>query len=138
MPRNEQIAKRSLGGGHFLFLAVLLTAPVLAGYRAFGPVASAWIGGWCVAVSGFTYLIYGWDKRQAQEKAQREPERLLHLMELAGGWPGAFVAQQRLRHKSAKASYQFVFWLIVLMYELVAVDFLLGWPLWHRMMAVVG
>jgi hypothetical protein len=30
-----------------------------------------------------------------------------------GGWPGAFVAQRRLRHKCVKRKYQIVFWLIV-------------------------
>jgi uncharacterized membrane protein YsdA (DUF1294 family) len=36
--------------------------------------------------------------------------------------PGAYLAQRRLRHKSSKRSYQVVFWLIVLGYQLVAVD----------------
>jgi len=41
----------------------------------------------------------------------------LHLLELLGGWPGAFLAQRRLRHKCSKRRYQFVFWLIVLAYQ---------------------
>ena len=135
MAQNEPLERRALSAGHFLFVLILVTPPGLASYRAFGPTAAAWIGGWCAAVSWFTYLIYAWDKQQARNQERREPEKLLHLAELAGGWPGAFLAQRRLRHKSVKFSYQFVFWLIVIGYELVAMDFLLGWPLWHRLFA---
>jgi uncharacterized membrane protein YsdA (DUF1294 family) len=38
----------------------------------------------------------------------------LHLLGLAGGWPGALIAQQMLRHKSKKASFLAVFWVTVL------------------------
>ena len=31
-------------------------------------------------------------------------------MALAGGWPGALLAQQWLRHKSAKREFRAVFW----------------------------
>jgi uncharacterized membrane protein YsdA (DUF1294 family) len=34
----------------------------------------------------------------------------LHLFGLIGGWPGALLAQNFLRHKSKKWSFQVVFW----------------------------
>jgi len=34
---------------------------------------------------------------------------------LLGGWPGALVAQNRLRHKSSKMSFLVVFWATVLL-----------------------
>jgi uncharacterized membrane protein YsdA (DUF1294 family) len=37
------------------------------------------------------------------------------LLSLAGGWPGALVAQQKLHHKSKKQSFRLVFWLTVLL-----------------------
>jgi uncharacterized membrane protein YsdA (DUF1294 family) len=73
------------------------------------------------------YFAYALDKRRAREKAWRIPEARLHLVELMGGWPGAFLAQRRLRHKCSKVSFQSVFWLIVLAYQFVAVDSLLDW-----------
>jgi uncharacterized membrane protein YsdA (DUF1294 family) len=54
-------------------------------------------------------------------------EANLHLLELLGGWPGAFLAQRRLRHKCSKGSYQFVFWLIVLGYQFAAYDSFHDW-----------
>ncbi|WP_375056700.1 DUF1294 domain-containing protein [Zobellella sp. DQSA1] len=82
--------------------------------------ALAWLGAldwWVVAlylgVSLFTYWMYGLDKQAARQNLWRTRESTLHLLALAGGWPGALVAQRRLRHKSRKASFQLVFWLSV-------------------------
>ena len=60
-----------------------------------------------------TFIIYAADKSAARRGAWRTPENILHLLSLAGGWPGALVAQETLRHKSKKASFRFVFWLTV-------------------------
>jgi len=60
-----------------------------------------------------TLIFYIVDKQRAKNQAWRIPEITLHLLELAGGWPGALIAQYWIRHKNAKKSYQIVFWLIV-------------------------
>ena len=64
-------------------------------------------------VSLVLFVMYWIDKRAAQRSAQRTAEKTLHLFELCCGWPGALMAQQVLRHKTRKGSYQFVFWLAV-------------------------
>jgi uncharacterized membrane protein YsdA (DUF1294 family)/cold shock CspA family protein len=61
-----------------------------------------------------TYFMYFWDKSAARTGAWRTQEITLHLLSLLGGWPGALIVQQTLRHKSRKASFQAVFWLTVL------------------------
>lgn len=61
------------------------------------------------------YAVYASDKSAARAGRRRVPERTLHLLALFGGWPGAWVAQQRLRHKSSKTSFLLVFWLTVLL-----------------------
>ncbi|QKZ05440.1 DUF1294 domain-containing protein [Pseudomonas eucalypticola] len=61
--------------------------------------------------------LYWRDKHQARTEGRRTPEKVLHLVELLGGWPGALVAQQLFRHKTRKVSYQVVFWLIVLVHQ---------------------
>jgi uncharacterized membrane protein YsdA (DUF1294 family) len=110
-------------------LAVLLVAPVIALSRLAPAIDWRILAGVPVAVSFFTWLAYWSDKRRAEAGEWRIPEATLHLGELLGGWPGAFLAQRQLRHKTAKVSYQIVFWLIVLVHQFVAVDFLLGWKL---------
>ncbi len=67
-----------------------------------------------VGVSVWTFLMYAFDKAAAQSGAWRTPESTLHLLDLAGGWPGALLAQQLLRHKSSKQSFVAVFWLTVM------------------------
>lgn len=65
-------------------------------------------------VSVLTLLMYARDKSAALKEKQRTPESTLHLLALLGGWPGAMVAQQSLRHKSQKRSFRRVYWLTVL------------------------
>lgn len=74
-------------------------SPVLVGYAVASVVA---------------FLAYGLDKRRARNGGRRVPERTLHVVELCGGWPGAFAAQRFFRHKTRQRSYQLVFWAIVL------------------------
>ncbi|MBA3685849.1 MAG: DUF1294 domain-containing protein [Planctomycetes bacterium] len=64
-------------------------------------------------MSAITVIAYAVDKRAARAGRPRIAEATLHALELLGGWPGALVAQQLLRHKNAKVSYQLVFWLVV-------------------------
>lgn len=75
-----------------------------------------------LAVSLVAFVVYRHDKRRAQGEGQRTPEKLLHLLELCGGWPGALLAQQVYRHKTRKVPFQVQFWLIVLLHQLVWAD----------------
>jgi uncharacterized membrane protein YsdA (DUF1294 family) len=70
-------------------------------------------------------FLYWRDKRQARADGWRTPEKVLHAVELLGGWPGALIAQQLFRHKTRKVSFQLVFWLIVLLHQVFWVDRLL-------------
>jgi uncharacterized membrane protein YsdA (DUF1294 family) len=66
-----------------------------------------------LAMSTVTVLVYWWDKRRAQAGGRRVPEKVLHLLAVGGGWPGAWWAQRRLRHKTQKVRFLTVFWLLV-------------------------
>jgi uncharacterized membrane protein YsdA (DUF1294 family) len=61
-----------------------------------------------------TYLAYAKDKSAATKDQWRVPEKTLHLLSLFFGWPGAIIAQERLRHKTKKLSFRFIFWMTVL------------------------
>ncbi len=66
-----------------------------------------------LGLSLFTYLMYAWDKKAALAGAWRTPENTLHLLSLAGGWPGALLAQFQLRHKSRKQPFKAILWVTV-------------------------
>ena len=72
-----------------------------------------WVAAAYLALSVVAYGMYAADKRAAQTGAWRVPENNLHVVALLGGWPGALVAQQRLRHKTVKPEFRAVFWLTV-------------------------
>ena len=65
------------------------------------------------ALSLVTFFAYAFDKSAAQRGAWRTSEGTLLFLGLAGGWPGALIAQETLRHKSKKASFRAVFWVTV-------------------------
>jgi uncharacterized membrane protein YsdA (DUF1294 family)/cold shock CspA family protein len=110
-----------------LSLACLLGLPALAWYRRGSDFL--WVGPYALVMALLGYGIYALDKRRAREHGRRIPENLLHLTELCGGWPGAFLAQRRLRHKVSKVGFQVQFWLIVLTHQLAAYDSLQHWQL---------
>ncbi len=62
-----------------------------------------------IIASIVTYFVYAKDKQAAKNKEWRTSEGRLHLCSLLFGWPGAIVAQQKLRHKSKKLSFRIVF-----------------------------
>jgi len=66
-------------------------------------------------VSLFTFGVYAIDKSAAKKGKWRTPENTLHLLSLAGGWPGAMTAQQILRHKTHKQPFRFIFWITVVL-----------------------
>lgn len=87
---------------------------------------NSWLGRLSAAIptayiitSVFTAAVYRSDKWRAVRQQWRTPEGTLHLLSLLGGWPGALIAQQDLRHKTAKLSFQLRFWPIVLAHLLV-------------------
>jgi uncharacterized membrane protein YsdA (DUF1294 family) len=65
--------------------------------------------------SSATFAAYALDKMAAKNGNWRTSESTLHLFSLVGGWPGALIAQSRLRHKTRKQPFRAVFWATVLM-----------------------
>ena len=53
-----------------------------------------------------TFAMFAWDKYSAIKGQWRIPEKTLLALALAGGTPGAIVAQQRLRHKTRKQPFR--------------------------------
>ncbi|ERI52466.1 hypothetical protein N878_04935 [Pseudomonas sp. EGD-AK9] len=121
--RGAALGVRNPGLKLVLF-AALCALPLLGALQLLG-AGLLWVLPLYLAASLLGLLLYWLDKRSAQGGGRRTPENTLHLVELAGGWPGALLAQQFLRHKTRKASYQTVFWLIVAAHQAFWLDWLL-------------
>lgn len=115
---------RCLSPKHFLILLLLLALPAYALLTMTFPIGSGWIAGFCLIASITSYSFYSQDKECAESGQWRISELRLHVLELIGGWPGAFLAQRRFRHKCAKSAYQFTYWLIVVGHQIFAIDIL--------------
>jgi uncharacterized membrane protein YsdA (DUF1294 family) len=66
-----------------------------------------------LGMSVVSFMAYALDKSAARQGAWRISELTLHGLALGGGWPGALLAQQVLRHKTSKSSFRAVFWCTV-------------------------
>jgi uncharacterized membrane protein YsdA (DUF1294 family)/cold shock CspA family protein len=71
--------------------------------------------GFYALVGVIAYVAYAMDKAAAKSGSWRIAENTLHIWGLIGGWPGALIAQQKLRHKSSKTSFQLMFWFTVIL-----------------------
>ena len=108
----------SSGGWHassgFSYGALLVWLVLMLGCAVVWSVPRwLWLG--YAGLSIVTFLTYWQDKWAAQKGNWRTPEKTLQMLALAGGWPGAVLAQQWLRHKSSKTSFQLQFWCMVLL-----------------------
>jgi uncharacterized membrane protein YsdA (DUF1294 family) len=92
---------------------LVLAIPICLCY-AFGkpPSYTLWT---YLLVSLATFAVYAWDKAAAQRGEWRVAEVKLHILSLLGGWPGAIIGQQILRHKSNKPQFRAVFWITVIL-----------------------
>ena len=104
-PKQSSASSNVMAAGFLLVVvgAVLVSAipvPILLFY---------------LVVSTATFGAYALDKSAAKRGAWRTSESTLHLLALVGGWPGALIAQNRLRHKSRKQPFRAIFWATVVM-----------------------
>ena len=101
-------------GGATSYLAIALFGLVFLAASMFWRVPG-WVALLYLVASISTFLAYAIDKSAAASGAWRISENTLLLLGLAGGWPGAIVAQRVLRHKSVKQPFRTAFWGTVLM-----------------------
>jgi uncharacterized membrane protein YsdA (DUF1294 family) len=94
------------------FIFILWVAHFKWGITIFAPTFIS-------TLSVVTFIMYAWDKHKAKQsvnkKVTRTSERTLHLLALCGGWPGALIAQQLLRHKSQKKRFITILWVCILL-----------------------
>ena len=69
---------------------------------------------WYLFASLICFCLYAFDKSAAIAGRRRISELSLLTLGIFGGWPGAILAQQILRHKTKKPKFRIVFWLSVI------------------------
>jgi uncharacterized membrane protein YsdA (DUF1294 family)/cold shock CspA family protein len=127
--RKAPVQSESLaqwGGASLLAVPLFVVAYLLT--AVFWRVPG-WVGALYAAASIACAIAYAQDKAAARSGGRRTSEETLLALGLFGGWPGAILAQQFLRHKSSKASFRSAFWLTVI--ANVAGFFVLASP-WGR------
>jgi len=107
-------------------IVVAFAAYVALAIHALG--VTPWVAVFYSAISLVTFAVYVADKRAALHGEWRTSERTLQLASLAGGWPGAVLAQQFVRHKNRKPSFQLTFWFAASANVVVFVVVTMGWP----------
>lgn len=122
-PRGERSAQSGIRQLplKLLVLATLCLLPVWGSLALLGQ-GVFWVALAYPLISLFSFGQYWLDKQSAQKGRWRTPESSLHIAELAGGWPGALLAQQVFRHKTRKASFQLVFWAIIALHQAFWLD----------------
>ena len=113
MMAGEQMPNKIKRNDSFLLIAGAALFLVIVGLSVLAANIPPLILAIYMIMSLLTFAIYADDKSAAQKGTWRTQESILHFLSLAGGWPGALIAQQTLRHKSKKESFRFVFWLTV-------------------------
>jgi uncharacterized membrane protein YsdA (DUF1294 family)/cold shock CspA family protein len=103
-----------------VFVASCAVAASRYGFRPAVPV-------FYLVLSSLTFMAYAIDKSAAVAGRWRTPEQTLHLLGLAGGWPGALLAQQWLRHKTAKPEFITTFWLTAGLNTVACLAWQAGW-----------
>ena len=126
--RSERKRRRSYAPAAGAALIGLLTLCwlIVVGWALWIERLSLWGAGALLALNLLTLWLYAADKNAARAGAWRVSENQLHLLALLGGWPAAWWAQQRLRHKTSKVSFRVTYWLTVVLH----CAGLIGW-LWR-------
>ena len=94
-------------------LAILVAFALLLAFVAVTRGVPLWAELLYVGASALSFALYAVDKAAAIDKRDRISESMLLSLGLVGGWPGAIVAQQVLRHKTSKLTFRIRFWLSV-------------------------
>jgi uncharacterized membrane protein YsdA (DUF1294 family)/cold shock CspA family protein len=85
-----------------------------------------WVGLLYLIAGVGSYFLYFIDKRAAEKRQWREPERKLHLLDLTFGIIGGLVAQHVFRHKTYKQGFVTVTALITTLHVMMLGFILFG------------
>ncbi|PMG99633.1 DUF1294 domain-containing protein [Vibrio lentus] len=94
-------------------IQIAITYLVLVAVSVLFAESSKVLLAWYLVIGSLTFVVYAKDKRAAINGNWRVPEKTLHIFSVAGGWLGALIAQDKLRHKTQKQPFRAIYWLTV-------------------------
>ncbi|QDZ26600.1 cold shock and DUF1294 domain-containing protein [Noviherbaspirillum sp. UKPF54] len=116
--RAKDANRSGVSHGNKTYPWPVLSIVTLAGFPVLYLFATwQWGVSWYVLAAYFglslaAMFMYWLDKGAAEAGAWRIPEANLLFVAMAGGWPGATLAQQFLRHKSKKTEFRLAHWFV--------------------------
>lgn len=122
--KRYKIYKAKLNPLNLLVVLGYSVLPALTAIKILPMVDWRYLVGSLVLIWIITWHLYASDKKSAKSDSWRISENTLHFFEFIGGWPIAYLAQERLRHKTRKVSYQLTFWAIVILHQLLCLIYL--------------
>ncbi|WP_240788647.1 DUF1294 domain-containing protein [Ramlibacter henchirensis] len=102
---NPRSSSAGPSSGAWLVLPLMAAYAAVLGWGVWHQKLAWWIFAASPLINLLAFFAYWQDKHAAEKGRWRTSEKLLHLWSLAGGWGGAWLAQQVLRHKSRKTSF---------------------------------
>lgn len=96
-------------------IQIVITYLVLVAVSVLFAESSKVLLAWYLVIGVVTFFVYAKDKRAAINGNWRVPEKTLHILSVAGGWLGALIAQDKLRHKTQKQPFRAIYWVTVAM-----------------------
>jgi uncharacterized membrane protein YsdA (DUF1294 family)/cold shock CspA family protein len=114
--RHARIEAAPSGSGALGILPLMLVYAAAMLWAVWTRRLPWWVLTALPAINMTTFFAYWQDKYAAEKGRWRINEDTLHLFSLAGGWPGAWFAQQILRHKSRKAEFRATYWVTVMLH----------------------
>jgi uncharacterized membrane protein YsdA (DUF1294 family)/cold shock CspA family protein len=115
-PVRSNRSASSPGSGAFIALPLMALYAVALAWGVWTQRLPWWALPSLFALNLLTFLAYWQDKRAASKGHWRISESTLHVLAIAGGWQGAWFAQQVLRHKSRKESFRVTYWATVVLH----------------------
>ncbi|RSR47393.1 DUF1294 domain-containing protein, partial [Acinetobacter baumannii] len=92
---------------------------VLMGIMSFIHILPAYTLLCVLMMNALSYWLYSQDKEAAQLGNRRVPEQTLHIVSFLGGWPAAWWAQQKLRHKTQKQPFRKIYFCTIFFHLLL-------------------
>ena len=115
-PARRPAARKRSNAAHYVPILLCVLGYLVV--NALWPIP-LWVAGIYLVASIVCFIVYAVDKSAAGAARRRVSERTLLTLGIVGGWPGAIIAQQTLRHKTQKASFRKAFWGTVVVNVLV-------------------